>query len=128
MGRNLLMGMLAFVLSSCNYHERIGPPLDLGTEGIWYKTISEEIFGPHCVQCHNAEKAKGGVVITNVQELIDNSWIVPGDPDNSQLYTLVKDGDMPLGPTKVPAEQVEMLRKWIENGMPMTAPAKGQTP
>lgn len=42
--------------------------------------------------------------------------VVPGDPDKSTLYTLVKSGEMPYGSSPLPDGDVQKIYDWIKAG------------
>jgi len=81
-----------------------------------------------CVECHNDEKASGGLSLTSREKLLaggeSGPAIVPGDPDESYLLQRVVDGDMP--PEKrgrsqqLPDDEAELFRTWIERGASWT--------
>jgi mono/diheme cytochrome c family protein/uncharacterized membrane protein len=87
------------------------------------------VFQAKCVQCHGPKvrKPKGDFgYILDLKRLAANPEIVvPGKPEESQLWELVRDGEMPAegaraGPlTKA---QKETIRAWIEAGAPAPAP------
>ncbi len=83
------------------------------------------IFEVHCLGCHGAEKPKGGLRLTS-RELAtkggdEGTALIPGKPAESPLYTstvLPADHDKAMPPKgeRVPREQTEKLRAWIEQG------------
>ncbi|HEX5034642.1 MAG TPA: DUF1549 domain-containing protein, partial [bacterium] len=51
--------------------------------------------------------------------------LVPGKPDESRLYELVKSGEMPSDKKNPPSkEEVELLRRWIEGGAKFADPSE----
>jgi hypothetical protein len=42
--------------------------------------------------------------------------VVPGNPDGSRLWTMVRDGKMPMGGSPLSNEDKQLLRDWIEKG------------
>ncbi|MBL8865008.1 MAG: hypothetical protein JNK93_05555 [Planctomycetia bacterium] len=86
------------------------------------------ILRKHCTVCHNERKldepdVSGGLAL-NTPELIKKGGKVPvlkvGKPDESLLITLLKSKDpkrqMPLDADPLEAEQIAILRKWVETG------------
>ncbi len=86
------------------------------------------ILRKHCTVCHNERKldepdVSGGLAL-NTPELIRKGGKVPvlkvGKPDESLLITLLKSKDlkrrMPLDADPLDAEQIAILRKWVETG------------
>src|SRR5688500_2196597 len=81
------------------------------------------IFRNACLNCHNADKKRGGLDISTFSATIagsdSNKAIIPGDPDNSLLYKLVTHQDEPKMPQradKLPQKDLDVIRKWIEGG------------
>ena len=80
------------------------------------------IFEERCVHCHGAELPKGGLSLATGAGLIrggkNGPAVVPGKPEESLLLDMVS-GDEPEMPQKdkpLSKEQVESLRRWIEQG------------
>ena len=79
------------------------------------------ILQQHCVRCHHPENRKGEISLSTVADLRENSHVVAGKPDDSDLLTLVtSQGGQP---PKMPKEgaplrpaQVAVLRNWITAG------------
>ena len=53
--------------------------------------------------------------------------VVPGDADNSDLYDVLVSRKMPKGRIKPTAEEIEMIRQWINEGAKISnnIPAEG---
>ncbi|KAF0178707.1 MAG: hypothetical protein FD161_1751 [Limisphaerales bacterium] len=79
------------------------------------------ILKANCFHCHGEEgKTKGGLD-ARLRHLIAKGGesgpaIVPGKPDKSRLFTMVRDGEMPQSERKLSKEQVELIRQWIAGG------------
>ena len=82
------------------------------------------ILKSQCNQCHNPDKAKGGLDMSTLSALLRGSSsgaiVAPGDPDGSSLFLsmahkhepfMPKDGDMR------PAAELEVVKKWIAGGL-----------
>ena len=88
------------------------------------------IFEAKCLECHGPElprpKGKFGHVL-DLKRVADNpEYIVRGDPEKSDLYVMVRDGDMPGEDASVPPltpEEKEKVRRWIEIGAPHELPS-----
>ena len=84
------------------------------------------ILRQHCAECHTGTKLKGGLSINDRASLLHGSEngpvVVPGDSAKSRLIELVesKDSDdwMPPKGPRVPPEQVALLKRWIDAGVP----------
>ena len=81
------------------------------------------IFLRNCFECHQMSKAEGGIRILNHNLLVQTRKVViPGRPDESELYELlVAEGERvmpPLTHPRMPASEIETVRRWIEAGAP----------
>src|SRR4029078_4955098 len=80
------------------------------------------IFESRCVRCHEGEKAKGGLSLVSAGRVQKGGEsgpvVVPGKPDESSLLDYVS-GDKPEMPKDgkpLSAEEVAVIREWIQNG------------
>jgi uncharacterized membrane protein len=92
------------------------------------------VFAAKCVGCHgpNLVKPRGrfGYVLDLARVASNREMVVPGSPAESELWELVKRGEMPPedSPTgALTASQKEVIRSWIDAGAP-SAFAKPETP
>ena len=77
-----------------------------------------------CVSCHSGAQAAGGLSLDSPAGMAkggkSGAVIVPGNASASPLFQRVVSSDravrMPLGITPLRAEQIAMLRKWIDDG------------
>jgi hypothetical protein len=83
------------------------------------------VLRKHCAECHMEEAKKGGFSMNTRESLIagseDGPVVEPGNAQDSLLMEVIVSDDKtdrmpPKGP-RIPAEQVEILRKWIDGGM-----------
>lgn len=98
-----------------------GHPCDPDT--IYFERDLLPILQSACAQpgCHDAITQQDGVRLTDYASVMETGKIVPGDPDDSELYEVIIDPDldkrMPPPPNAaLPAEQIAAIRKWIEQG------------
>jgi mono/diheme cytochrome c family protein len=88
----------------------------------------KEIFRTHCLQCHGGGKGKpkGDLRILDRDLLIAKEEIVPGKPDESELYLLViADDDTVMPPEdqlRLGAGEIEAIQAWIQAGAPPFPP------
>ena len=84
----------------------------------------EPIFRANCYQCHGAKKASAQLRLDG-KELamkggISGAVIIPGNSKDSRLMKRVLgEGDetrMPLGGSPLKTNQIELIRKWIDQG------------
>lgn len=82
------------------------------------------LFDASCIQCHAKGKAKGGLSLETREVLLKGGEsgpaVVPGKSSESRIVHLVSALDpenvMPMKGTKWTAEQVGLLRAWIDQG------------
>jgi WD40 repeat protein len=81
------------------------------------------IFREHCFACHNQGKATNDLALDSYERLrkggASGEVIAPGDPDGSYLFSVVShksEPHMPPSGDKIPADKIEILRKWIAAG------------
>lgn len=90
---------------------------------ITYEVDVKPIFRENCFVCHNQGKATNDLALDSYDRVrkggASGDAIVPGDVDGSYLFSLVSHKDqphMPPGGAKLPAEKIEIIRKWIAGG------------
>jgi len=83
---------------------------------------SMRVLQSNCFACHNAEKHKGGLSLTNRESLLkggdSGKAIVPRRPEKSLLFTVLgAEADPHMPPKKqLSTNQVETVRRWIAAG------------
>jgi uncharacterized membrane protein len=94
-------------------------------EGAKVATRVREIFEAKCIDCHGPElprpKGKFGYVL-DLKRIADNpEYVERGNPDQSEIYKMVFNDDMPGEDANVPpltAEEKEIVKHWIELNAP----------
>lgn len=86
------------------------------------------IFRQRCAECHGGENEDGEVRTEVSLNLLEyeramagsefGTVIEAGDPANSFLLDMIMDGTMPEQGDPVPAEEIALIRAWIEAGAP----------
>ncbi len=91
-----------------------------------YEDVVGMILDDKCVKCHNSNKQKGELLMTDLAELRkggeSGSTLIPGEPENSEmikrLHLLPEDeehmppeGERPLTPS-----EIQILERWIALG------------
>ena len=68
-----------------------------------YERDVRPILKAHCFHCHGEDGSKEGKLDVRLRRLVvevggeSGPAVVPGKPDESRLFTLVRDGKMPQG-------------------------------
>jgi hypothetical protein len=99
----------------------------LHADGIDFQRDIQPFFAEHCLECHGADKAKGGLALTSKKAALKTLEsgavaITPGDPSLSaiiaRLETTDKDDVMPpLKKNKRPgAGEIAKVKAWIKSG------------
>jgi hypothetical protein len=128
--------LLVVVLLASGPLLRAAEPKDkmpaLPAEVSYYRDV-RPLFQQHCQGCHQPARPQGGYVMTSHAELLkkgetDKPGVVPGKPDESELYTQLlprEAGKKPLMPKNaapLPERDIALIQKWIAQG------AKDDTP
>jgi mono/diheme cytochrome c family protein len=101
-----------------------------GGSPISFKTTIEPIFSAHCLECHLAGQAAGGLHLDTYNDLLHGGNIIPGsiivagDHARSVLWQIIQPGGnwpggnrMPLsGPPYLPDSQIQTIAAWIDQG------------
>ena len=85
----------------------------------------DEILRESCEHCHNADDEKGGLLMDSYASLVaggeHGNALVPGDSAASRLMQMIEGRLKPRMPYKedpLPRAQVELIRRWIDEGAP----------
>lgn len=99
-------------------------PVDLGDP----LANVEAVFAESCYECHGPDRARAGLRMDRLATLIDaedpsNGYVVPGDLDESWLWTVVNlpeedEEHMPLDRPTLAPEALAMIEAWILAGAP----------
>ena len=81
------------------------------------------IFQQSCLQCHGPHGAyTENIVIESATGLIHSGAVVPGKPNQSELYTRLLDPNpakrMPLGQPQLTPAAIQTIGRWIQTGAP----------
>jgi WD40 repeat protein len=132
MGPALLVTVLPLLLYGQLMAEEPTPEKAAAPGTVSYYRDIRPIFAQNCQGCHQPAKASGGYVMISHEGLLkkgdsDEAGIVPGKPQESLVVTQItsQDGKPPLMPRSkdpLPDFQVNLIKKWIDQG------AKDDTP
>ncbi len=88
-----------------------------------------------CVGCHNPDKKRGGLVLSNYTRLMEGGSSGPpvkaGDPDGSLLFKVMAHTSEPFMPprsAKLPKPTLDVISRWIAGGAPENAGSKVVVP
>jgi hypothetical protein len=75
------------------------------------------LMAKRCIGCHGAaQPIAAGLDLRTLTGVMTGAVVVPGNPDVSKLWTMVRDGKMPMGAAPLPDAEKQLLREWIEKG------------
>jgi hypothetical protein len=107
-------------------------PLLLGNPAAEERPLTFEqhvrpILKTHCFHCHGEEEKHEGKLDVRLARLLRQGGetgpaIAPGKAGESLLLQRVVDGEMPPEGKKVSAEEIAVLRKWIDQGAKTARP------
>ena len=95
-----------------------------GSETVSFCKQIAPLLNRYCVRCHNEDKAEGGLRMDNIEWLWRGGKNGPalraGDPVASRMIRLmtgqVPDFMMPYGTRGLEEENIDLIKKWIEEG------------
>ena len=92
------------------------------TRELTFERDVRPILKAHCTHCHGEEeKPKGGVDL-RLRRFMDKTLddgghvLVPGQPDESEMVLLIREGEMPKKGKKVSPEELAVIEQWIAQG------------
>lgn len=118
----LFIGLLAAALASP--HRTAAHPQSPTNRTVDFKRDVEPIFAAACYSCHGARKAAGQLRLDlkspAMKGGMSGAVIVPGNSRDSRLMHrllgLGGEKQMPLGGEPLKPEQIEIVRRWIDEG------------
>ena len=96
-----------------------------GDERVDFVRDIQPLLNKHCTQCHGGVRRAGGLLLLPAIGMpaagdSGKSPLVPGKPDDSELFrrvtTVDADERMPPESPSLPADAIDKLRQWIEQG------------
>ncbi len=98
-----------------------------------YDSLIQPLLAARCGSCHNPDRKKGGLILTNADGLLaggrQGKVIVPGRADESEIVIRLS---LPPGHTDamppdrpMPSAEIAMLRWWIDQGASTTVTLSG---
>ncbi|MFG0335239.1 MAG: c-type cytochrome domain-containing protein [Maioricimonas sp. JB049] len=99
-------------------------PADKDKQKITYQDHVLPIFRQRCGACHNPNDRRGGLALDSYAAAMEGgssgAVVEGGDPDASYLWMLVTHDSepfMPPGGGKLPQDELDLIRTWIEQGL-----------
>ncbi|MCB0361218.1 MAG: c-type cytochrome [Bdellovibrionales bacterium] len=113
-------GLTAVVLLFQNCMSRHDGPLQKESELSSSERISLgaiDVLQNKCSSCHNPNSAE----VTPLADILDfeglaasdKKWLIPGEPQNSQIYTQIIDGTMPKDADPLSEREANLVKDWI---------------
>lgn len=90
-----------------------------GSDAVSFVSEVAPILASKCGQCH-IQGSRGGFSTANYTALMrgpsEGVVVFAGDVPSSRLIETIETGDMPRGGARVSAQELETLKKWIQEG------------
>jgi mono/diheme cytochrome c family protein len=84
-----------------------------------FVTDVQPILTSNCTGCHGTTTRIKEMNLSGLDSVLKGSEsgpvVVPGKPDESRLYQLVRDGKMPMGKAPLKEAELAVIRSWIES-------------
>jgi mono/diheme cytochrome c family protein len=122
---------LSFSTEETDIPDIIDRPVVTDSTAIYLAAV-QPLLQAKCYACHNEKKAKGGLVMSDIQKMLaggkSGAMWVSGDPDNSMIIERLK-LDMedrkhmpPKGKPQLTIEEIDLLHRWIAAGADLEKP------
>ena len=87
-----------------------------------FETNIVPILRSNCLACHGEEPRQADLDLRTIDSILQGGKsgpaVVPGMPLESPLLEKVHSGSMPPGDTRLNADQIDLIRRWIEGRVP----------
>ncbi len=77
---------------------------------------AKAVLQNRCASCHTSSGGGALSNITDLNHLVTNRWIIPGDPNNSPILRRTADGSMPPGQPLSNSEQTSLYNYVVSLG------------
>ena len=85
-----------------------------------FETHIYPLFEANCLSCHGASQPQRDLDLTTHESTLQGGKsgpaLVPGSPLESLLLEKLNSGAMPLGGDRLSDDQIDLVRRWIEDG------------
>ena len=101
----------------------LAPVLLQGQDKVTYQDHVRPVFENRCLNCHNPDKKKGGLDLSTYAGTLaggSGGMSVDAGDANSALIKCIKFEKEPFMPPKsdkIPASEIELITKWITDGL-----------
>jgi hypothetical protein len=94
------------------FNEKYEPQTDNSPKGKALK-----VFNDSCIRCHGNGNNRGGFSgLENLDQIAKSSFVNIDIPEKSEIYQLVKSGEMPLSASeRLSEEEVDIILDWIRS-------------
>jgi hypothetical protein len=92
----------------------LAAPASAASASIDFDTQVKPFFEKYCYSCHDIHGKAAGLGFDNKAGILQA--LMPGDSDDSLLYTVLATRKMPQGRPKPTADEIEVIRQWIDQG------------
>ncbi len=106
----------------------LAPGIAGAQDKVTYQDHVRPILENRCLNCHNAEKKKGGLDLSTFGATMAGGSggvnLEPGDAGNSQFFKVITHAAEPFMPPKsdkIPQAEMDVISKWIAGGLLETA-------
>ncbi|MFT7640928.1 MAG: hypothetical protein ACI9G1_002672 [Pirellulaceae bacterium] len=89
------------------------------TSGRLFDRHVASILAKNCLECHNAKTRKGRLDLSRKATAFaggSGNVIMPGDPDNSLVWTSIESDEMPQKRRSLSPSEKRYIQQWIRNG------------
>ena len=134
--RMLMLGAIVTLSVSCRHEPGGGPgggtnnppppppptTSNCDPDTVYFENAVLPIFQSNCAKsgCHDAASAQEGVVLNNYYNIFVTGGVVPGNPNGSKVYEVLKkngEDKMPPPPnTPLTQDQINTIGTWISQG------------
>lgn len=125
----LVSSLSTLMISSCK-HDPVFPGNEKHTvstncdpDTVYFINSILPIIQSNCAMsgCHGNGSAADGVELSNYENIISKGGITPGNPNKGDFFEVITETDnrkvMPPPPnSKLSADQISLIRKWIQQG------------
>ncbi|PQO41323.1 DUF1553 domain-containing protein [Blastopirellula marina] len=96
-------------------------PAAENTKPVNFEQEIAPLLSQRCVSCHSPNIKKGELSLATPDDLLNNGFVVPGDPAGSYLLEVVVPADdqpaaMPKSGEPLTKAEVDLLQRWVAEG------------